>query len=613
MDVKVGGQPLTLGGIHWSGANRWFIGTPGRVFIVTPQFMLAGEIPRKHEVTVAIEAECNVEALCLLDDLPSNFPFANAAVVLASDSSIRVLASKHNPDLSNWQEMGRGGFGMGSELVYAISSTIFANSSNDATPVVACGSVGGRVTVVGLDVASDDSVYASRVLTFETKQTEITQLAWLQKNQQQQQQPGNRGLAVCSTDGQVQLWSIAEDLSQATALASICNRDWRAVTAHAESENLLVLGKLGLAIVVDTRDIQHPIVHEIELDPSMTVVACVIDEHRQRIYIGTYDFKIYVLAPSDGSWRRATKEEKPLLDDMRETVVRSFTTEFNMQRLFLRGMRISPHGRYLAFAVDDQVNWDLVTDGKTIVRIHFHQFSDWTLDDSKRALVRIVDGNCSGDLRYNLWDVFNNEPLSVIAELIEHLKQLDIPSSAAIRQQRRIVILNLINCLVGGDQLKQLVAEAPDRALDHHVKALFEYIHSTLGSKAGAVTGKAMVLLFADTTAPLAVVVEEDQAYLAQINWLVHRPEYAHIVDQLPSILDNAGRREPLTCPVCQEGVDICSVTLGIFNTPGSSQCGMCVAKRKQVEDGHCKSLVSRIIDMFPQCPFCKGSFYPAA
>ncbi|KAJ2608861.1 hypothetical protein H4S08_004284, partial [Coemansia sp. RSA 1365] len=534
IDIKIGGRPLPLSGIHWSGANRWFIGTSSRVFIVTPQFMVAGNIPRKHEVTVAIEAKNNIEGLCLLNDLPSSFPYANAAVVLASDSSIRVLASKHNPDTSNWQEMGKGGFGMGSELVYAISSTIFADGSNSTTPVVACGSVGGRVSVVGLDATSDGSVHASRVLTFETNQTEITHLAWLQKSQDNKGQSGHRTLVVCSTDGQVQLWNVAEDLSKATVFATICNRDWRSVTAHAVGDNMLVLGKLGQAIIVDTHNIQQPIVQEVELDPSMTIVTCVIDKHRNRIYIGSYDFKIFVLALCDGNWNRAIKEEKILLEGMRETIVRSFTTEFNMQRLFLRGMVISPHGRYLAFVADDQVNWDLVTDGSTIARIHFHQLSDWTLDDSKRTLARVVDGNCHGDLRYNLWDVFNNEPMSVIAELIEYLKQLDIPRDAAIRQQQRLVILNLINCLVGGDQLKQLVAEAPDQALDHHVKALFEYIHSTLSSKTVAVT-------------------VEDQEYLSQINWLVHRPEYAHIVDQLPSIMDNAGQRMPLTCPVCQE------------------------------------------------------------
>ncbi|KAJ2542006.1 hypothetical protein GGF49_003205 [Coemansia sp. RSA 1853] len=568
MDVKLAKPPLPLNGVHWSSANRWIIGTSAQAFIIAPQFTVAGGIPTKHEVGAAIESTQNIEAVCVLDELPASFPFPNALVLLASDSTIRIFAPKKNPELENWQEVGSGRFERGAEHICSIASVVMAAPRGDAVAVVACGSMSGSVSLVGLGVTDEDAdtIGSTSVLKFAACQSAVSYLAWL-PDTQHQHLADICVLAVGAADGTVQLWGVTRDLSQASVLATICERDWRPVTAHGVGKDVLIIVKLGQAITIDLRDIHNPTVQNVSLGVTQTIVTCVIDERRDRAYIGTYNFEIIVLGRRAGQWYRATEEETPLREGMKKTIVRSFTTKFNMQRLFLRGMMVSQNGRYLTFVADDQVNWDVLRDGAEITRIHFHQLGDWTLDDSKRVLEQIATGGYRGNLRYNLWDVLDGESADSIGALANYLSKMCTLGSAGERQQWRFM-LNLVGSILEDDQYKSLVAEARNQALDHHVK-------------------------------------DEDQAYLAQLHWAVHQPAYADIVDQLPAVMDNSSE--------ITEGDYVCSVTLAILKSPGSDQCSTCMAKRKHVDIGHSESLAGTILTKFPQCPFCKGRFYPAA
>ncbi|KAJ1722201.1 hypothetical protein LPJ61_005954 [Coemansia biformis] len=445
MDIKVVKRPFPRGGVSWSTANRWIVGTSAQVLIATPQFTVAGRIPAKREVIAAIEPTQNIEAVGLLDGLPGSFPYADAIVVLASDSTIRVFASSQNPDSANWKEVGRGGFGTGAEHICAIASTTLAGADGtDELPVVACGSMGGQVSAVGLGGYSDGRIEASRVLTFDAHASAISYLVWLHDSVTGEG-AHRRILAVCAADGVVQLWGVAPDLSEAALVMVACERDWRPVTAHGVGTDCCVLAKQGLAMVIDARDARSIAIHRVALGGSQTLVACAVDDGRGRIYIGSYDFVIAVLARRGDEWCRAAEEEAPLRDGMRKTVVQSFTTKFNMQRLFLRGLALSPQGRYLGFAVDDQVNWDMVIDGAAITRIHFHQLGGWTTDDAKRALERVLDGKCPGALRYSLWDIVNGESTATIGTIVDHLRGMDLAPGSAMHRQR-LHILNVLSC-----------------------------------------------------------------------------------------------------------------------------------------------------------------------
>ncbi|KAJ2786965.1 hypothetical protein H4R21_007145, partial [Coemansia helicoidea] len=272
MDVKAVRRPFPQGGIWWSTANRWIVGTSAQVLIVTPQFAVPGGIPQKHEVVAVVEATQNIEAVGLLDELPSDFPYASALAVLASDSTVRVFASPGSPDLANWQEVGRGAFGTGAEHVCAIASTtlVAADDAGARLPVVACGSMGGRVSVIGLRGAGGGRVEAARVLSFDVHAAGICHLAWLHECAVAE---GVRWriLAVCAADGTVQLWGVAGDLSEAALVEVACERDWRPVTAHGVGRDACVLAKLGLALVVEARDSCGIAVHRVNLDVTQTL------------------------------------------------------------------------------------------------------------------------------------------------------------------------------------------------------------------------------------------------------------------------------------------------------------------------------------------------------
>ncbi|KAJ2783857.1 hypothetical protein H4R18_001465 [Coemansia javaensis] len=550
MDVKVIRQPLPIGGVHWSTANRWVIATSAQAFIVTPQLAAAGRIPDKHEVVAAIEATQNVEAVGLLDELPGDFPYPNAVAVLASDSTVRLFASARNPDAFNWHEVGRGDFGTGPEHVCAI-----ATATLGALPVVACGSLGGKVSVVGLRGADGCRIDAARVLAFAPAESAVSHLAWVRGGR-----PGEGGvhvLAVCAADGAVQLWSVAGDLSEATLLETVCGRDWRPVTAHGVGADCAVLAKLGLAIVVDARAPQGVVVDRVPLGASQTLVACAVDGGRDRIYVGSHDFVISVLARRDGRWCRAAEEEAPLRDGMRRTIVQSFTTKFNMKRLFLRGLALSPHGRHLAFVADDQASWDLVIDGEAITRIHFHPLGGWTPDVARGALLRVLAGEYRGDLRYALWDIVNGEAAGAIAAIVESVRATDAPE-----QSQRLFVLNVASRMLEGDQP---AAEARELALGGHARALFGYVAAALRSSTNGAGASDMALR----------------------------------------------SRQLAGCPN-NHLFDVCSVTLKILESPGADQCNMCAAKRVGAAGRRPESLAGRVAGEFPLCIFCRGRFYAA-
>ncbi|KAJ1841966.1 hypothetical protein LPJ70_004014 [Coemansia sp. RSA 2708] len=353
MDVNLTKPPFALNGVHWSTANRWIIGTCARATIVTPHVTMAGHLLTKREVVAAVESTQNLEAICVLDELPSTFPYSSALVLLASDSSIRIFATKSNPEMENWRQMGSGGFGRGPEHICAIACTVLTTSSGGAVPVVACGSMGGSVSLVGLGITDSggDSIGSTSMLKVAVHKSAVSYLAWLPDSQRRH--PGESGvLAVGAADGTVQLLSVARDLTQASVVATISGRDWRPVTAHGVGRDMLLLAKLGQVMVVNLEDISSPQVRKVAVGVTQTIVSCVVDENRNRAYVGSYDFDIIVLARKDDQWHRALEEEAPLRDGMKKTVVRLFTTKFNMQRLFLRGMTMSPLGRYLAFVVE---------------------------------------------------------------------------------------------------------------------------------------------------------------------------------------------------------------------------------------------------------------------
>ncbi|KAJ2502438.1 hypothetical protein GGH96_001101 [Coemansia sp. RSA 1972] len=225
-----------------------------------------------------------------------------------------------------------------------------ATPHRDAVPVVACRSMGSSVSLVGLRVTDEDTdtIGSTSVLKFAASQSAVSYLTWLPDTQHQN--PADICvLAVGATDGTVQLWGVARDLSQASVLATIGERDWRPVTAHGVGTDLPILVKLGQVITIDLRDIHNPTVQNVALGMTQTIVTCVIDERRDRAYIGTYNFEIIVLGCQVGQWYRATEEETPLREGMKKTIVRSFTTKFNMQQLFLCRMMVSQNGRYLTF------------------------------------------------------------------------------------------------------------------------------------------------------------------------------------------------------------------------------------------------------------------------
>ncbi|KAJ2383428.1 hypothetical protein GGI05_005317, partial [Coemansia sp. RSA 2603] len=156
--------------------------------------------------------------------------------------------------------------------------------------------------------------------------------------------------ASCSTDGTATLWRVSQNIDKIEQIASIGAEDWSAFTAHGVGNNVAVLAKIGMAAVVDTSTSGDCQVQYIPLDVSQTVVSCVVDDSRERIYIGSNDFVFFVLTCVDGKWIRAGKEEVAFRDGLRKTIVKSFTTKFDMSQLFLRGMDLSPNGRYLKFA-----------------------------------------------------------------------------------------------------------------------------------------------------------------------------------------------------------------------------------------------------------------------
>ncbi|KAJ2395734.1 hypothetical protein GGI23_004191 [Coemansia sp. RSA 2559] len=446
MDVRADKKPLLINGVHWSVANRWIIGTPSQVAIVTSPCTLRGEHLSTNNVAARIETSQDIEAVCLLDSLPGGFPYEHAIVLLASDSSIRIFAPRGLPDTTDWDEVGRGAFGTGADHVCAMASTHVLDSNGDDVPMVSCASIGGEVTVLSLAGADDDRIVAKRVLKFRSGHELISYVVWASDRPL---------LAACAVDGTVNLWDVASDLSGASMVYTLGDRDWRPITASGSCAGLLVLAKLGTAIVVDTSpkgstesmmatdsfDVDY-----IDLGITQNITSCVIDEQRERIYVGTMDFVLFVLRRAHGGrWERARKEEETALrDGMRKTVVRSFTTKFNMSQLLLRSMHMSPNKRYLMFVADDQVNWGLLKDGIGITRIHFHPFEDWTTEMARASLDNVINGKCQGDLQYSVWDIFHDTTASEATDLVKHLNQMELPKGSDVYQQR-LFVLNLIS------------------------------------------------------------------------------------------------------------------------------------------------------------------------
>ncbi|KAJ1994145.1 hypothetical protein EDC05_001815 [Coemansia umbellata] len=445
---------------------------------------MRGSIMSKHEVTATIEDSEEIEAVCPLDTLPNDFPYKQAVALLASDSSIRIFTTKSNPDTSSWQEVGKGAFGRGTDRICSLASTMVRDTNNsDVVPTIACGMVGGGVAVLSLKITESDYIEAERVLKFQSGHESIGYIAWADQESSAIHGPL---LAACLIDGTVNLWRVARDLTSATAMGVIGGKDWRPITASDARMGILVLVKLGTVLIIDTKnpgegDSADFNVQYVSLGTTESITSCTIDEHRDKIYFGSFDFVVCVLARTQEKWTRVSKEETALREGMRKTVVRSFTTEFKMNQLILRNMRTSPNNRYLAFVADDQVNWGLEKDGQGVTRIHFHQLEDWTMDTTKASLDRIISGNYHGDLRYNLWDIFHDITADETIELVEYLNQMQLPSGSDIYQQR-LFILNLISCTLKVDRVDAIFEKAQSSALDQHAKKLFKWIKKYITS-----------------------------------------------------------------------------------------------------------------------------------
>ncbi|KAJ2555044.1 hypothetical protein EV175_002385, partial [Coemansia sp. RSA 1933] len=494
MDIRANKQPLAINGVHWSEANRWIIGTPSQVSIVTPRCNLRGEILSANTVSVRIETSQDIEAVCLLDSLPSGFHYEYAVVLLASDSSIRIFAPKGLPDTTDWDEVGRGAFGTGADHVCAIASTQAIDRSGNAIPMVSCASIGGEITVLGLACTDTNHIEANRVLKFRSGHELISYVTWTAN--------GATGiadcqplLAACAVDGTANLWNITQDLSSANMICTLGEKDWRPVTSSESCPGLLVLAKLGTVIVVDTSNQSSAgpavssggfVVEYIDIGITQTITSCVVDEKRERIYVGTMEFAIFVLKRSRQDrrkWERAGKdEEEALREGMRKTVIRSFTTKFSMGKLHLRSMHMSPNSRYLMFVADDQVNWGLVKDGLGVTRIHFHPLEEWTMEAARACLYKVVNGEYQGDLQYNVWDIFHDIAADEAVGLVKHLDQMTLQRGSDAYQQR-LFVLNLVK------QLEEVAGRARNAALDYHVKKLFKRIKELVnGSKNGTLS-----------------------------------------------------------------------------------------------------------------------------
>ncbi|KAJ2904006.1 hypothetical protein GGI21_004354 [Coemansia aciculifera] len=369
MDINVAKRPFPLRGVHWSIANRWIIGTRARVFIVTPECVMAGDTREKREVSAALEATSSIEAVCLLEPLQSssscNYDYALG--VLASDSSLRLFVPPigGRPDYDNWVQVGcyRSPTAAGSsDLLCAIDcvpsgmATAAAAAAGKEEEVVvgaaACGFMSGRVEVVGLRVENGGEIATKRALDVDAGGGHaVCHVAWVDGGSSDRLL-----LLVCAVDGRAGLWQIHRDLSQATLLATIGLQDWRPFTAHCVSGGrYLVLAKIGTAAAVDVGADSVPptAIQYTALGVSQTIISCVIDERRERIYVAAADFCIYVLSKQgDASWSRRLEEERALRDGMRKTVEKSFTTPFKMSSLVLRSLTLSPNARYLAFAAE---------------------------------------------------------------------------------------------------------------------------------------------------------------------------------------------------------------------------------------------------------------------
>ncbi|KAJ2029698.1 hypothetical protein IWW57_001541 [Coemansia sp. S610] len=343
MDVKLAKRPLSLGGVLWSTANRWVIGTKGRVFILTPECANASGRRERREVSAAIEPANSIEAVCLLEPLSEQYAYDNALGVLASDSSLRIFAPLGNPDTDNWSQVGSYKSETVASQMCAISCTV------SSAAVAACGFMNGWVEVVGLKPLEDDSenMATGTVLSVEAGRSAVCHMAWINGGD-------SRGLLLlmCTVDGGAALWRVGSDLKQASLLTTIGGQDWRSFTAHSVSGGCLVLAKMGSVAIVDIVTEGEPKVEYVPLAVSQTIVSCVIDESRERIYVGAADSVVFVLAKQNGRWAGMPEEERVLRDGMRKTVVKSFTTKFRINRLLLRGLYLSPNGRYLAFDVE---------------------------------------------------------------------------------------------------------------------------------------------------------------------------------------------------------------------------------------------------------------------
>ncbi|KAJ1843904.1 hypothetical protein LPJ73_005338, partial [Coemansia sp. RSA 2703] len=280
MDIVINKYPFPLGGVCWSKANRYIIGTTSCIYLVMPKVAREGGDFIKREASASMDSLTDIEAVSLFDGLPEEFPFSDAIVALATDSSVKLIANSDNPDVLNWTQVASHQLGSGKEHVVSISSYIAMGSDGELIPVVACGSVGGHIEFIRFSPSPADTnnhngvdkapvlIAESLLRTTMSNNRLIVHMAWL--SSESRSASDGHLFASCSTDGTATLWRVSQNIDKIEQIASIGAEDWSAFTAHGVGNNVAVLAKIGMAAVVDTSTSGDCQVQYIPLDVSQT-------------------------------------------------------------------------------------------------------------------------------------------------------------------------------------------------------------------------------------------------------------------------------------------------------------------------------------------------------
>lgn len=550
MDVSIEKQPLPLGGIQWTRANRWVISTPNRIYVATPTSTT--NHTQRQEATIEL-TDTTAVAVSVLED-----SHGLRMVVLDNQSQVHLIedaARRYALSMAaDWQ-----------------ACTISATADQEEGAVVAVGSTTGQIKLVG--VGNGELVERTEFLAH---QCLVTHIHWAHSR-----------LVTCGADGTACIWQVGGSIELEITVGVA---DWRPFTAVDGKEGCVVLARIGQAAIVNLakKSIQYV---ELSQDrPAQTVVSCLYDPGHSRIYLGTYDCQLHQLSQrGTAGWQ---VDPVKLKEEVRKTIVRSFTTEFNMRQLVLRSLKLSSSGRYLVLVADDQINWEVAKDGEYVTRVHFHPLFPWSLGWCQQQLRQLVMGD--GEWRgQKIWDLLDQCTREQVEAMVEYLRALEAPSE--LKDRRRLYMINYICCTatksIESGKLRAAGAQARGRAMDLHVLELCQRLGQL------------------------------DTDHVSRLQWTVSQLAYAEITDQLPAAFPPVSSDEA-RCPVCEQPMrlvsrltaccdnqhvfDLCAVSLEILRKPGMAvKCDTCLAKRTK------KIKMLSLDGLLSYCPICQGSFVP--